>query len=129
MEWKYVKPLKNTNNITEIEHRYNIQIPQTLKNVIIKYNGGRPEKRLFYTNKNTEKVMKSLLSYNEEDKENVYIFGEIFEKGFIPFAITEFGDVICINNKNGNIELYLHELEEFEYVCENIEQFFNILYK
>ena len=71
--------------------------------------------------------MKSLLSYNAEDKENVYIFGEIFKKGFIPFAITEFGDVICINCKNENIELYLHELDIFEYISKNIEDFFNIL--
>lgn len=128
MEWKYVKPLKNMNSITQIECKYKVQIPQALKNMIIKYNGGRPEKRLFYTDKHTEKVMKSLLSYNTEDKENIYFFSEIFEKGFIPFAITEFGDTICINNQNKNVELYLHETDSFEYICKDVEDFINILY-
>ena len=69
--------------------------------------------------------MKSLLSYNVEDKENVYFFSDIFERNFIPFAIDGFGNVICINNKNRNVELYNHEMDRFEYVCENIEDFFN----
>lgn len=44
MEWKYVKPLSNISSITEIENKYNMLIPQTLRNIIIKYNGGRPKK-------------------------------------------------------------------------------------
>ncbi len=130
MEWKYIKKLKDINCITKIENEYNIHIPQTLKDIIINYNGGRPfDEMLFNTEKNDEKVIKSLLSYNIDDKENVYIFSEIFEKGFIPFAITVFCDVICINNKNENIELYLHELDTFEYICKNIDEFFSILYQ
>lgn len=129
MKWKYIKKLKDINCITKIENEYNIHIPQTLKDIIINYNGGRPFEKLFKTEKNDEKVIKSLLSYNIDDKENVYIFSEIFEKSFIPFAITEFGDVICINNKNENIELYLHELDTFEYICKNIDEFLNILYQ
>lgn len=128
MKWKYIKKLKDINCITEIENKYNIHIPQTLKDIIINYNGGRPFENLFNTEKNDEKVIKSLLSYNIDDKENVYIFSEIFKKSFIPFAITEFGDVICINNKNENIELYLHELDTFEYICKDINEFLNILY-
>lgn len=45
------------------------------------------------------------------------------KNGYIPFAIAEFGDIICINVKNGNIELYNHEMNEFERVCENIDFF------
>lgn len=43
-----------------------------------------------------ERELKSLISYNGKDRENIYIFGDIFKKGYIPFAITEFGDVVCI---------------------------------
>lgn len=79
MKWKYIKKLKDINCITEIENKYNIHIPQTLKDIIINYNGGRPFENLFNTEKNDEKVIKSLLSYNIDDKENVYIFSEIYK--------------------------------------------------
>ena len=42
MEYKYVKELEDVNNIKEIEEKYKVQIPQTLKDIIIKNNGGRP---------------------------------------------------------------------------------------
>lgn len=128
MEYKYVKKLKNSNSIKEIEEKYNIQIPQLLKNIIVKYNGGRPLANIFLTDNKKEKVIKTLLSYNKEDKENIYIYDDIFAKDYIPFANTEFGDTICINNKNANIELYNHEADRFEYISENIETFFNMIY-
>ncbi len=28
------------------------------------------------------------------------------KRGYIPFAITEFGDVLCIKTNNGCVELY-----------------------
>lgn len=68
------------------------------------------------------------MSYNKGDKENIYVYDELFHRGYIPFAITEFRDVIWINKNNKFVELYLHELDKFECVCENIEKFFNILY-
>ena len=86
------------------------------------------KKKCFDTQNYKEKVLKSILSYNKEDKENIYMFDDIFSKGYIPFAISEFGDLICIDNKSGNIKLYMHEQDVFEYVCEKIENFFEKLY-
>lgn len=42
MEWKYIKKLKDYKSITNIEKKYNINIPNYLKDLIIQYNGGRP---------------------------------------------------------------------------------------
>lgn len=128
MEWKYVKPLTDGKSIANIEQKYDVEIPKYVKDIIIKYNGGRPLKNIFNTKNTEEIVFKSLLSYNKEDKENIYIYDKLFHKGYIPFAITEFGDAICVNIDNEFIELYLHELDKFEYVCDNIEKFLNILY-
>ena len=127
MEYKYVKELEDVNNIKEIEEKYKVQIPQTLKDIIIKNNGGRPIANIFLTNNKKEKMIKTLLSYNKEDKENVYIFTELFEKGYIPFAIAEFGDVICVNSINDHVELYNHETDKMESICENVSTFFDIL--
>ena len=54
MEWKYIKTLKDNNSITDIERKYKIKIPNYLKDLIIKYNGGRPEK-IYLTQKRIRK--------------------------------------------------------------------------
>lgn len=128
MEWKYVKELKDNSIIENIEKTYLIEIPQYLKEIIINYNGGRPEKRTFNTKNDKEKVLQSLISYRKEDKGNIYIYEGLLKRGYVPFAITEFGDVLCIKTDNGCVELYNHEIDEFEDVCNNIEEFFASLY-
>lgn len=100
-----------------------------MKQLIIQYNGGKPTKSAFVTEKNKEKLIQTLISYNRKDKVNIYVYNNFFEYGYIPFAIAEFGDIICINVKNGNIELYNHELDEFERVCESIDVFLKSLYE
>ena len=123
LTWKYVKKLDNINDIIEIESQYNIQIPTTLKNIIIQDNGGRPSKKIFTLKSGDEKVIKSLLSFNKEDRETVYSFKDLIKKDYLPFVTTEFGDVICLNIKDNSIELYEHETDKFEYICQNIDEF------
>ena len=128
MEWKYVKQLKDLQAIEKIELMSKIKIPISLKQIIINYNGGRPEKNIFDTKYSKEKVLKSLISYNIDDRENIYIYTNFFDKGLLPFAITEFGDIICLNSKNNEVELYLHELNKCEKICDNILEFIDKLY-
>ena len=128
MEWKYVKPLKDNSVFENIEKIYNVEIPIYLKELITKYNGGRPEKSIFDTKKSKERVLQGLISFNKEDKANIFIYEELLKKGYIPFAITEFGDLVCINNKNKNVELYLNENETIESICDSIEVFDHKLY-
>lgn len=128
MEWKYVKSLKDDKSITNVEKIYNVKIPGYLKEIIMKYNGGRPLKNIFDTTNSKERVFKSLLSYNKEDKENIYLCDELFHRGYIPFAITPSSDVICIDKESQNVELYLHESDIFEWICSDIIKFINSLY-
>ena len=128
MKWKYVKPLKDNSVFENIEKIYNVEIPIYLKELITKYNCGRPEKSIFDTKKSKERVLQGLISFNKEDKANIFIYEELLKKGYIPFAITEFGDLVCINNKNKNVELYLNENETIESICDSIEVFYHKLY-
>lgn len=128
MEWKYVKPLKDNSIIEYLEKTYSIEVPKFLKEVILQSNGGRPNKTLFNTQSSKERVLQGLISFNKDDKANIFIYDDILKRGYIPFGITEFGDLVCINNKNKSVKLYLHEQDKFEYICENIEKFINILY-
>lgn len=129
MEWKYIKPLQNNSIFEDIEKTYNIDIPAYLKEIITKYNGGRPERRLFDTQNSKERVLQGLISFNKDDKANILIYENLLRKGYIPFAITEFGDIICVNVENSNIELYIQEQDKFEYVCKSMDLFFDKLYK
>ena len=128
MEWKYVKELKDKTVIENLEKISNITIPTDLKQLIIKYNGGRPNKNVFDTTCSKERVMKSLISYNKEDKENIYLYTEFFDEKLLPFAVTEFGDIVCYNLNTNIIELYLHEQDKCEKICDNIIEFFDRLY-
>ena len=114
MEWKYVKPLKDNSIIEHLEKTYSIEIPKFLKEIILENNGGRPNKTLFNTQNSKERVLQGLLSFNKDDKANILIYDDILKRGYIPFGITEFGDLVCINNKNKSVELYLHETDTFE---------------
>lgn len=128
MEWKYVKPLKDNSIIEYVEKTYNVEIPAYLKETITKYNGGKPEKILFDTQNSKERVLQGLISFNKDDKANIFIYEELLRKGHIPFAITAFGDLVCINNENKSVELYLNETDTFENVCDKIEIFFKTLF-
>lgn len=123
MDWKYVKTIKE-DKLSKAEESLNIKLSKELRNIILKYNNGRPERTCFDTKTEQGKMLKKILSYNEEDKDNVYVFSELIDKGYIPFAITEFGDVIC-ESKEQAIYLYKHELDEFDYIAENVEEFIN----
>lgn len=128
MEWKYVKPLKDNSIIEDLEKTYSIEIPKFLKEVVLQNNGGRPKKTLFNTQNSKERVLQGLISFNKDDKANIFIYDGILKRGYIPFGITEFGDIVCINNKNKSVELYLHETDTFENVCDKIEIFFRTLF-
>lgn len=128
MDWKYVEPLVDSKSIENIEQKYKLEIPKKLKEVILKYNGGCPSKKVFDTKDSKERVVQNLISYNKESKESIYMYESIFNMEYIPFAITPFGDIICINKKTKAVELYLHEENKFEYICDDIDDFFKKLY-
>ena len=59
MNWKYVKPT-TIEKIQSVENMYNIQLPQDLKDLILRYNNGRPEKSYFIVN-DKERIFQKLL--------------------------------------------------------------------
>lgn len=123
MDWKYVKIISES-KLSEVEAKLDIKLSQKLREIILNYNNGRPEKNCFNTKTEQGMTIKKIISYNEEDKDNVYMFMDLIDKGYIPFAVTEFGDVIC-ESKEETIYLYKHESDEVEYVAENVKEFIN----
>ena len=60
MNWKYKEPLKDKNVFKEIEDKYDIKIPDTLKKLVIDANGATPENYRIMVN-NTERVFSVVL--------------------------------------------------------------------
>lgn len=130
--WKYIKPLKDTNCIKIFELENNITIPQELKECILNNNGGRPNVKVYDTDKSSGRVFKTLLSYNKEDIETIYKILPLFKENSIsllPFASDPSGNFICIDLKNkDSVVLWIHEIDSIEYVAESFRKFLGILH-
>ena len=74
LSWKYVKPLLKTDAVDNFEKENNIFLPQDLKQCIMLNNVGRPSLNVFDTGVSKDRVFKTLLSFNEQDTENIFTF-------------------------------------------------------
>ena len=126
MDWKYVKKLEQA-SLAKVEEKLNIKLPSAFKNIITNYNAGKPTNNLFDSTKRKEYTLKHLLSFNESDKENIYMCSDLFTS-YIPFGVTDFGDVVCMDKIDFKIYLYNHEQDNFEFICSSISEFISSLY-
>jgi hypothetical protein len=133
LDWKYVKPLKNPEAVQHFELKNAIRIPDSLKKFILEFNGGRPSLSSFDTDINKERVFKTLLSYNEDDIENIYKVIDMFKIGnvlkLLPFASDPFGNYICIDFHQNSIVFWNHETEKTEFISEGFNEFIQSLYE
>lgn len=131
MEWKYVKKLNDEKNIEEFEKLVRIKLPEDYKNFIKKYNGGRPSKKAFKTISGTEHLVKTFLSYNKEDLENIfktYEYGhDFFDEVYFAIGNDPFGNYI-LSDKKGRIYYFDLESGKTEFIGNSFEQFIESLY-
>ena len=128
MNWKYREPLKDKNVFKEIEDKYDIKIPDTLKRLVIDANGATPEKYRVMVN-NTERVFATVLSYNRGDSDNVYTSLDRFvKKGLLPFGTDPFGNIFCIELKSNKVVFWNHELDKTVPAHSSLSTFINSLY-
>lgn len=132
MKWKYVKPLKSVKNIDDFECLVKYAFPNDFRKCVIENNGGRPEFRCFNTDKANERVLKSFLSFNKDDKETVWKMYEWSKdelaNRFVPFAIDNFGNLICFDADNDHIVFLNHETLVIENIKDTFDDFMNSLY-
>ena len=131
MDWKYVKPLSNEENIAAFERITAFSLPESFKECVKRHNGARPKCRGFDTDKQTGRELKSFLSFNREDKETVWEMYEacaVATKGqYIPFAIDNFGNLICFD-RSGQIVFIDHETLNIEKIAPSFYEFVFSLY-
>ena len=126
--WRYVKPITSITAISDIERQKSIMIPADLKDIIKKYNNGRPSLKNFDVGIEKEKEFKKLLSFNKDDIENIYGFLRIDTKiqGLLPFASDPSGNLICLYQNK--IYYWRHESDTVEYLSDTFTDFLNKLY-
>ncbi|MGL4672000.1 SMI1/KNR4 family protein [Cetobacterium sp.] len=131
MEWKFVKELKNKDTIQEFQSIVNQNLPRDYVDFIKNYNGGRPNLKLFKTITGKEHVIKTFLSFNHDDIENIFKVNSWLKKEFgdIYFAIASdpAGNYIVFNKKY-EIYFWNHELNEVQFVQNSFQSFIKELY-
>ena len=128
MNWKYIKAT-NTECIEKVEKEFFVNLPRDLKDIILKFNNGRPENSTFDTDKSTGRQFKKLLSFNREDRENVYSFVDIvrqFDNELFPIANDPAGNFICL--KNSEIVFLNIESGKTEFIANSITDLISKLY-
>lgn len=131
-QWKYVKPIKSPALISKFEQQFKCKLPGDYKSCVKKYNGGRPPKRVFDTSKTKEREMKTLLSFNPDDSENIWSandsMDEEFQSNYIAFANDSAGNLICFKKSNKLVVLWDHETNNVEAIAPNFSGFIKSLY-
>lgn len=121
LTWKYVKPLKNPDAVTQFLKENSIILPSGLISCIVQNNGGHPSSKLFNTDKRKEYVFKSLLSYNTEDSDNIYtVYPKLFENtSLYPIGIDASGNFVCFDYSEQKYILFNHETASKEKILYN----------
>lgn len=134
IEWKHIKPLKSVEVFDECERYTKYKLSDTFKECVIANNGGTPSKMIFDTDKKQERLFEKLLSFNHEDKGNIWDMLDWakedlqpFKYQYLPFGIDPFGNLIYFNINNDNIIFLNHESLEKEIVAKDFDEFISNL--
>jgi len=129
-EWRYIKPLKDEKLIREAEIILDFEFNKTFIKFVKKFNGGRPPVSVFDTKSTKERTIKSFLSLNPDDPEDIITLNKNISrinKNLIAFAVDSFGNLICFE-KNGEKIVFLdYETDAIEIIATNFSEFLDIL--
>ena len=118
------KPPITKSEITRVESKFNIKLPQEYVDFLLKYNGGYPEPNRFKYESNKEHYSDSLVNWFYSIYEGEYnnfepnilnwsLHGRRFPDGIIPIAGDPFGNIICIGIADGYMgKVYFWDHEE-----------------
>lgn len=128
-QWRKPKPLSDPNAIQQLEKKYGVKLSKALADCIRANNGGRPKPNAVPFKNGGESDMKMLLSYNEEDLENIYrvigFFVQNYKGRLVPFATDSGGNYYC---EMGKQIVYWTQGGEIYPVCDSFEELLASLY-
>ena len=115
--------------ISEAELAYGICLPQDIKDIVKKYNNGRPSVSSFDSPIGKEHEIKKLISFKKDDIENIYQMKNLLSAidiSLFPIALDPAGNIICY--QNGKIVYWLHETDEVYPLANSFSDFLSKLY-
>lgn len=133
MNWKYAKALNSVDLINDFEKLVGYKFPKEFRDLVLQFNGGRPERKGFDTNVSTGRELKSFLSFNAGDRETVWEINDCnkdeLSNKYLAFAIDNFGNLICFDKNNNNVVLLNHEDLSVEHIANTFSEFIETLYE
>lgn len=119
--WKYVKPLKDKELVSDFLKKHKVTLPTDMIQCVVENNGGRPSKYVFSTNERDEYVFQSLFSYNPGDKCTIYdVYPSLFGKTTLyPIGLESSGNIVCYDRKVKTYVLWNHENNKCEIILLN----------
>lgn len=117
--------------INEVEKMVNYSFPEDYKNYILNLSSLKLERNLFKSSNGVEKVLRCLLSYDEDSKNNIMKFQTIDSElngSIVPFGLLEFGDLLCFDKENNTVVMYDHELDKINMLANDFTGFLDMLY-
>ncbi|MCG3747683.1 SMI1/KNR4 family protein [Vibrio cincinnatiensis] len=125
-EWRYIKPLAADSLIPDAEEKLGYNFVDSYIDFVKKYNGSRPPVSIFSTSTSQERTIKSFLSFNPTDVENILKLNkgvaEISAK-LAAFAIDNFGNYICFDKQNDTVVFLDFETGETELIDNTFSDF------
>jgi hypothetical protein len=125
-EWRYVKPLATENLIPDAEEKLGYNFTNSYVDFVKKYNGSRPPVSVFSTSASQERTIKSFLSFNPSDAENIIKLNkgvaEISEM-LVAFAIDNFGNYICFDKQSHKVIFLDFETGKTELIDKTFSNF------
>jgi len=131
MEWLYSDKLKDNNLIEKLESELNYNFPVDFKKIVLLNNGACPTPNVFDSKVSRENVFDHLLSFNKEDKANIWKINtrsDYASDKYIIFGICSFGDFLCFDKETNNVIYLDHETMEIEEAATTFTQFINSFY-
>ena len=133
--WLFAEPLKDTTVIGKVESIIGQSFPADFVEFILQHNAGCPKLCVFDTARVKERVFSRLLSFDENDKNNIFFdlraFSDIMPKtSLVPFAIDPFGNCLCFdyNTTPPTVVFWDHEVNETEFVASTFTELLSKLY-
>lgn len=118
--------------ISRLEEKYRISLPQDYRNFSIKYNGGYTPKTTFKIEKTSSDIRAFFgfsgapRDYNFAYIETTNFFEDILENGYMPIATDSFGNFIVLSISEGKPEIcfFDSELQSYQHLTDDLETFF-----
>lgn len=129
-QFKFVKPLRDEDSFKRYESQFGVKVPKSFITFSRKNNGSRPIRKNFDCKECKGHVIKTFLSFNEADRENMFNSRSLLDtkhKSLIPFASDPSGNLICFDD-NSNVVLWLHEEDRTVHICKSFNEFLIKLY-